>query len=186
MYCPQCATENPDNASFCRGCGANIRFVSQALTGNMPAPVAAEAEEDYFHGRRRGREQPNVEKGIKNIFMGVAFLLVALGAFKYAPSGRNWWFWLLIPAFAMLSGGIAEMVRFSMRRKATALPAAGGPTSMPAAPQRPEALPRRNTAELMGPASVTEGPTRHLDGEMQTRHLETPVESKRKKVSDSL
>lgn len=182
MYCPQCATENLDNASFCRGCGANISLVSQALTGSVPAaPVPSEWDEYFSHKRRRGKEQPNVEKGIKNIFMGVAFLLAALGAFKYAPNGHNWWFWLLIPAFAMLGGGVAEMVRFKMRKNAE-LPAAPGPTAMPAAPHRPAALPRRNTAELMPPPSVTEGTTRHLSDEMQTKHLETPVERKTKKV----
>lgn len=181
MYCPQCATENLDNASFCRGCGANISRVSQALNGSSSAAnVPAESDDDFSHGRRR-KELPNVEKGIKNIFMGVAFMMAALGALRYAPSGRNWWFWLLIPAFAMLGGGVAEMVRFKMRKNA-ALPAAPTPAAMPAIPPRPAALPRRNTGELMQPPSVTEGTTRRLDDEAQTRHLETPVESKRKNV----
>lgn len=181
MYCPQCATENLDNASFCRGCGANISRVSQALTGSMPPAVPAEMEEYFSHRRRRRKELPSVEKGIKNIFMGVAFLLVALGSFTFARNGQNWWFWLLIPAFAMLGGGVAEIVRFKMSKN-NELPAATGPTALPAAQPRPTALPRRNTAELMQPPSVTEGTTRHLDGEMKTRHLETPVESKPKKV----
>jgi hypothetical protein len=181
MYCPQCATDNLEGASFCRGCGANISLVSQALTGSLPAAVPAKSDEDFSHHRRRSRELPSVEKGIKNIFMGVAFLLVALGAFMFARNGHNWWFWLLIPAFFMLSGGLSEIVRFRMSRNAEST-AAPGPTAMPAASTRPAALPRRNTAELIQPPSVTEGTTRHLGDEMQTRHLETPVESKPKKV----
>lgn len=183
MYCPQCATGNLDNASFCRGCGANISLVSQALTGSVPAaPVPTGWDEYSSDKRRRGKELPSIEKGIKNIFMGVAFLLAALGAFRFAPGGKNWWFWLLIPAFAMLGGGVAEMMRFKMGKNA-ALPAAPEPNAVPAAASpRPHALPRRNTAELIQPPSVTEGTTRHLGDEMQTRHLETPVKSKPKKV----
>ena len=180
MYCPQCATENLENASFCRGCGANISLVSQALTGSVPAAVPAEMDE-YFSHRRRRKELPNVEKGIKNIFMGVAFLLAALGALMFAPNGHNWWFWLLIPAFFMLSGGVAEMVRFKISKNVE-LRAAPGPTALPSSPTRPAAFPRRNTAELVQQPNITEGTTRHLDGEMKTRHLETPVESKPKKV----
>ncbi|HEX8494654.1 MAG TPA: zinc ribbon domain-containing protein [Pyrinomonadaceae bacterium] len=191
MYCPQCATENLDNASFCRGCGANISLVSQALTGSVPAaPKPTEWDEYFSHKRQRSKEQPSIEKGIKNIFMGVAFLLASLGALKYAPNGHNWWFWLLIPAFFMLGGGVAEIVRFKMRKN-VALPDASlpaerlsppslGPFISTAGPTRPAALPRRNTAELMPPPSVTEGTTRHLDDEMQTKHLETPVERKPK------
>ena len=38
MFCPKCATQNLDGASFCRGCGANISLVSQALNGQMTPP----------------------------------------------------------------------------------------------------------------------------------------------------
>jgi hypothetical protein len=172
MYCPQCASENQENASFCRGCGANISLVPQALTGSVPASVPDEWAENLSQWRRR-RDVPSVEKGIKNIFMGVAFILAALGAFWFAPSGQNWWFWLFIPAFAMLGGGVAEMVRFKMRKTA-ALPAASRQAAIRAAAQRPAAaLPRLDTSELMQPPSISDS---------TTRHLEPPVESKRRKV----
>src|ERR1051326_6573590 len=44
-FCPKCATQNLDGASFCRGCGANISLVPQALTGQMVQPPPAEFEE---------------------------------------------------------------------------------------------------------------------------------------------
>jgi hypothetical protein len=178
MYCPQCATENLDNASFCRGCGSNISLVSQALTGNLPATTDdEEPDDDAFSRRRRrkGRSAPSVEKGVKNIFMGLAFIVVATMARKYLPGAGMWWFWLFIPAFTMLGGGIAELMRLGMEKKSE-LPAAprAGTTAhaMPAA--RPSALPprSRNTGELVPqPPSVTEG---------TTRRLETPVENKQK------
>lgn len=189
MYCPQCGTENLANASFCRGCGANISLVPQALTGSLPAAASPEElddDDDYSYGRRRRRRgrkgPPSIEKGIKNIFMGVAFVLVAVAVALFARGGGGWWYWMLIPAFTMLGGGVAEVVRFKLEKN-PALPAAPVPAALPLATPRPTALPRRNTAELIPqPPSVTEGTTRHLDGELPTRHLETPVESGPKNV----
>ena len=36
MFCPKCATQNLDGASFCRSCGANISLIPQALAGQVP------------------------------------------------------------------------------------------------------------------------------------------------------
>ena len=36
MFCPKCASQNIDGASFCRVCGANISLVPQALSGQLP------------------------------------------------------------------------------------------------------------------------------------------------------
>jgi hypothetical protein len=191
MYCPQCATDNLDNASFCRGCGANISLVSQALTGSRPAVVPSEELEDSSRAGRRSRRRkckkpPSVEHGIKNIFMGIAFVLVALSIMVFGKGGQDWWFWMLIPAFAMLGGGVAELVGIKME-KGGALPAAQGQAEMPAAlpaalPQRsPLPLPQRNTGELIPqPPSITEHTTRHLGGELPTKHWETPVENRPK------
>ncbi|MGH9956462.1 MAG: zinc-ribbon domain-containing protein, partial [Pyrinomonadaceae bacterium] len=33
MFCPKCAAQNLDGASYCRVCGANISLVPQAITG---------------------------------------------------------------------------------------------------------------------------------------------------------
>ncbi len=178
MYCPQCATENLDNASFCRGCGSNISLVSQALTGSLPeAASREEADEDSSSRRQKKKRKnaPSVEKGVKNIFMGLAFVIVATMARRYLPGAGTWWFWLFIPAFMMLGGGVAELLRFTLEKNTPlpAAPRAAKPPSMPAA-ARPSALPPRslNTGELIPqPPSVTEA---------TTRHLETPVENKRK------
>jgi hypothetical protein len=179
MYCPQCATENLDNASFCRGCGSNISLVPQALTGSLPAAEEPESEASCGSRKKRRKDTPSIEKGIKNIFMGLAFIVVAAMARKYLPGAGTWWFWLFIPAFMMLGGGIAELMRFTMEKN-TQLPAAPRaaaiPPPMPAAAARPSALPPQSlkTGELIPqPPSVTEA---------TTRHLETPVENKRKGV----
>jgi hypothetical protein len=174
MYCPQCATENLDNASYCRGCGANISLVPQALTGSLPAAAAEESDDDSSWERRRNRKSkgpPSVERAIKNISSGLAFILVAISIRFFMPGGFAWWFWMLIPAFSMLGGGFAELARLKLEKPAplSAAPQTAARPSMPQA--RHVALPSRNTAELIPqPPSITEG---------TTRHLETPVKNRR-------
>lgn len=185
MYCPQCATENLENASFCRGCGSNISLVPQALTGSLPdASPAEELDDSSYAGRRRrrrGKKQPSIEHGIKNIFMGIAFVLVALSIGIYSKGGHDWWFWMLIPAFGMLGGGVAELARLRMEKGSALLPAPRQ-AALPVMPQqRPASLPQRDTGELIPqPPSVTERTTRHLGGEIPTKRLETPVENRPK------
>jgi hypothetical protein len=190
MYCPQCATDNLDNASFCRGCGSNISLVPQALTGTLPAAAdSAEDDDDSRDARRRRRRKdkskrpPSIEHGIKNIFMGIAFIIVALSVGIFAKGGHDWWFWMLIPAFAMLGGGVAELARLKLEKDA-GLPAVPRQATLPAAPvaqQRPSVLPPRNTGEMIPqPPSVTERTTRHLGVERPARQVETPIENRPK------
>ena len=51
MFCPKCATQNIDGASFCRACGANISLIPQALSGQLPQVT----EESDRHSRRLRR-----------------------------------------------------------------------------------------------------------------------------------
>ena len=169
MFCPKCATQNIDGASFCRVCGANISLVPQALSG-QPAVV-----EDHTRAgrrmRKRGERKASIEHALKNIFVGIAFLLIA---FVLGWSGRGWWwFWMLIPAFSCLGQGVAEYVRFREEQKQPVSLPGYTPPVIAAPPVRPP-LPARNTGELVAPPpSVTEGTTRHLGAEAPTRHLDS-------------
>ena len=168
MFCPKCATQNLEGASFCRVCGANISLIPHALTGQMVKPQHSQEllEED---GRRRGKPL-TLESAFKNMFMGVAFLIIAIALSR--SIGATWWFWMLIPAFSLMGKGVAQYVRVKERDKREALLPPRMPVMQPA-PTAPQALPRR-TDELYPPApSVTEGTTRHLGVEAPTRHLET-------------
>jgi len=167
MFCPKCATQNLDGASFCRACGANISLVPQALTGQ----IANAPAEDVDHRRRRRRNSKEVtlDQAFKNAFMGIAFLLIAIVLSRLAM-GQTWWFWMLLPAFSMMGTGIAQYIRMREKEKRTLLQA---PPVGRTFPERP-----RNVDELMPPAaSVTEGTTRHLGVEAPTRHLD-PSEHK--------
>ena len=90
MFCPKCATQNVDGASFCRSCGANIGLIPQALTGQLPKadePQWPDRFDRYSRRRRRYRE-PSIEEAIRNITMGVAFTIISILVGKYAPAGE--------------------------------------------------------------------------------------------------
>ena len=184
MFCPKCATQNTDGARFCRSCGADVSLVPQAMMGHIPAatPVRTDDDDDDEDYSRRGRRRErrhgrhaSCEGGIRNIFAGVGFLCVAL-VLAYSNGGRGWWYWMLIPAFSMMGGGIAEYLRAKNSEKS--LPQQQ-PYQAPAQVPRTAFagnLPPRNTSELMPqPPSVTEGTTRHLGAEGPTK-IFTPVE----------
>jgi len=163
MFCPKCATNNADGASFCRGCGANISLVPQALTGQMMQAPVEEVEEG---GRRRGRrreKEVTLDQAFKNMFMGIGFLLVAIALSR--TIGQAFWFWFLLPAFSMMGTGIAQWIRIREREKRALLAQPPARQAFAPPPQAPE--------ELRAPvASVTEGTTRHLGVEAPTRHFD--------------
>ena len=166
MFCPKCATQNPEGGHFCRGCGANISLVPQALTGEMATPPAKEVSR---HKRKDGKEL-NLDQAFKNMFMGIAFLLIAI-VLSRSGMGQGWWFWMLLPAFSLMGTGIAQCIRVREREKRASLQA---PPVGRAFPDRFQAqMPARPTDDLMAPVpSVTEGTTRHLGVEAPTRHLD--------------
>ena len=168
MFCPKCATQNVDGASFCRSCGANISLIPQALSGELPQPQNEGAEGGLCLTGKRSKAV-TIESSFKNIFSGIAFLMVAIAlAFSI---GRGWWFWMLLPAFSLLGSGFAQYIRWREQEKRRAL---GQPQLTREFSQPPSyrEVRRRNTGELMAPvASVTEGTTRHLGAEAPTRHI---------------
>lgn len=166
MFCPKCAAQNMEGVHFCRACGANLSLISQALSGQLPtAPV-----EQFGRGRRRGSSRPpSLDEGVRTLVMGFGFIAVAVAlAIWGSPIGASvWWFWMLIPAFAMLGKGIAEIVRANQLKWQ---PQGQQQISYGAPPQN---LPASNTNELRPPVpSVTEGTTRHLGTEAATRQFD--------------
>lgn len=164
MFCPNCATQNADDAKYCRSCGTDISLVAQAVTGHLAERLAVEGDSRHSR-RRRNRDDkgpPSIERAVKSFFMGLAFIFVAFSVKIWAPAGSIWWFWMFLPAATMLADGVATYMRIVEDRKKLAPPAyVPAQTSVPP-PQRVSALPPRNTGEIVPPPSVTEGTTRHL------------------------
>jgi hypothetical protein len=172
MFCPKCATQNLEGASYCRSCGANIKLIPQALSGQLPLVQSEEFDFGRRLRRKYGREV-TLDRAFKSAFMGIAFLLVSI-ALSFSPMGRGWWFWMMIPAFSMMGSGIAQYIRVREQGKRAVGGTNSSQTAMP--PSRVEVFPERNTGELMTPPpSVTEGTTRHLGAEAPTtKHLDAP------------
>jgi hypothetical protein len=172
MFCPKCATQNLEGASYCRSCGANISLIPQALSGQLPQ---AREDDEIDIGRRarrrHGRRELSLDHAFKNVFMGVAFLIISM-TLAFSRMGTGWWFWMLIPAFSMMGTGIAQYIRLREREKKSFLPGTIGQSSM-MPPRQVDSFPARPTGELVPPPpSVTEGTTRHLGAEGPTRHLD--------------
>ena len=172
MFCPKCAAQNVAGASFCRVCGANISLVPQALSGQLPQVREDDAVASGRRSRRRhGKGEPSIDQVVKNVFMGIAFLLVSV-ALAFSRLGASWWFWMLIPAFSMMGTGVAQYLRLKEQEKRSFLPRNVGQPSLEP-PRMEEMFPTRSTEDLKAPPpSVTEGTTRHLGAEAATRHFE--------------
>lgn len=168
MFCPKCAAQNLDGASFCRVCGANISLVPQALNGQLQQAGPVDLTGTSKRERKRAA---TLDNAFRNAFMGIAFLLVTM-ALSFSAMGRGWWFWMLIPAFSMMGTGIAQYIRFREQQNRSLLGSQPATPPLQGSPAT-TAFPIRNTGELMAPPpSVTEGTTRHLGQEAPTRHFD--------------
>ena len=161
MYCPKCAAQNLDDAKFCRVCGADISLVPQAVAGELAERLAA-VEGGAAAGCAPDKETPSVEGAVVSLFMGAAFLVIAL-ALSMSGGGNNWWFYMLIPSFIFFGKGVGALVHIRQDRLRPAPQSYGPETTRLQQPRRVSALPPRDTGEMIAPpASVTEATTRHL------------------------
>ncbi|HEY0429961.1 MAG TPA: zinc-ribbon domain-containing protein [Pyrinomonadaceae bacterium] len=175
MFCPKCGTQNPETGKFCRKCGTDLATVSDALSGKtsgtahhfgMISPV-----QPMILMNRKGKPV-NWESAIGKLFMGLAFLTVAI-VLGVTGRGNGWWFWMLMPAFGMLGSGVAQYMQLKTggNRQASTLPSQ--PAQNVISQSQNAALPpnrteyvdpesRYKTGDLV-PPSVTDNTTRHLE-----------------------
>jgi hypothetical protein len=181
MFCPKCATQNVDGASFCRSCGANVSLIPQALSGTLPEKKEPAEDWDYRSSRRRRRErhiEPSREKGIFNVFVGLGFIIAALAVMFRFPGGIFWGWSLFIPGFSSLGRGVASIVAARHAASTNTQLPPGGSGAYFQNPQNHSPTMRiepgvPQTGQLMNPVpSVTEGTTRHLGAEAPTRHFD--------------
>ena len=176
MFCPKCGESNPDNGKFCRSCGTDLGGVTSALTGRPTADLAS-------HVNRKGKPI-SWESALVKTAMGVAFLIISF-ILAATGSGRGWWFWMLIPAFIMLAGGIAQIIQlnrpgherggYSPADLNDQLPGGAGNTLPPPQPTdwvTPDTS-RYKTGDLV-PPSVTDATTRHLEVDKEGKTMTLP------------
>lgn len=164
MFCPKCATENAGDAKFCRSCGTDISLVPQVISGQLADRLAAGDEAGHVRRRHRGdRGAPSIDRVIKNLFMGVAFIFIAFAIKAWGPGGAVWWFWMFLPAAAMFANGVSGYLRLAGEKGRPEAPPQYQPAQTAfSQPRGAGALPSRDTGEMIPPPSVTEGTTRHL------------------------
>ena len=159
MFCPNCAA-TIDGARFCRSCGANVSLVPQALTGQLPAPGSSV-------GDKRGNSA-GIEKATSSFFSGIGLFIAAFAVLSFAPGGRIWWFWLLIPAFGSIGHGVGQYLRHREleRKRSLGLPETerGVDTGrLLAGPPEPSRPPAPIEAPIAAGGSIVEQTTRHLE-----------------------
>lgn len=164
MFCPKCGTKNPDNGKFCRGCGTDLGTVSEALTGKLAVKQNRQLK------NHKGKSI-SWESAFGKLFTGIAFVAVTV-ALANSVVGTGWWFWMLIPALAMVGAGLAQIIQLKSAEKSNHLVipneeekelAVGKQAILP--PTQTEYVApetRYKTGDLV-PPSITEPTTRHLE-----------------------
>ena len=181
MFCPKCGTQNPENGKFCRNCGTDIGVVTNALAGKISS--AEDFAEPENKDKRRNNPDEVFADGIKEIFGGLGFVAVAvILALTGIIGGKVWWFWLLIPAAAMIGNGIADM--WKAKRMAKRIESIANQSNFLSPPAQNVALPPSNTEYIapetpyktgdLVPLSVTDDTTRHLEINTEGKTMTLP------------
>ena len=171
MYCPKCAAPI-EGGKFCRACGANVSLIPQALTGRLATG------EPVVPGKTG--KLPSLEVAASSFFTGIGFLVVSFAVLSFAPAGRIWWFWFLIPAFGSIGRAVGEYLRYRQQQRTseglapavdtgrlTPLRPVGDEagllsvSSIPVPGSVPGSVPESVPGSV--PGSVIEETTRHLD-----------------------
>lgn len=153
MFCPKCGSQNADETTYCRGCGADLSAIVAIVTGKVrDSPALAEKEVELF------------SSGIRGLITGVGFLLVAILALTLSPKLAIAVLFGLAFASFFIGTGVSRLIQ-SRGIKRLREPKLAEPPALK--PSEPEYFkPARSiyeTDDLIGaPRSVTENTTTHL------------------------
>jgi zinc ribbon protein len=170
MYCPNCASQIEETQKYCRSCGTDVSLISQALKGQLPSRDAVGIHRGH-RGRLRERRRedktpPSIDGAVRTFFTGLGFVFVSFAAREFAPAGKIWWFWLLIPAFSCMGAGIGQFLKLREQRgqqqgsQFDSMPSQ--PTFTSSTTRMPE-ISAQTTSDPPSSSSVTEHTTKHLD-----------------------
>lgn len=152
MYCPKCGAQAADETKYCRACGQSLTLISQAMMGNLPVDDT---------------DRQKLEKAIKNISLGVGFLIISIVIANLAPADASWalCFSMLIAAMVPMSLGVAEILgrAISGSRRMSSVDQVTVKETAPILRELPSGGAAGDHAELMPPSGVTEVTTRNLE-----------------------
>jgi hypothetical protein len=181
MYCPNCAAQI-DGVRFCRSCGANVSLVSQALNGQI-APAGDRGGDPFEScwqslpargqiapagdrgGDGQGGRSPSIEAAASSFFSGIGLFIAAFAALSFAPAGRLWWFWILIPAFGSMGHGVGKYLRYREHLRLRSGPPSLFSPQVPDTGQLPASKPAMATlpGSPIPKGSIVEQTTLNLD-----------------------
>jgi hypothetical protein len=105
MYCPSCGAQNVDSdARFCRGCGKDLRLVSQALTKRLSwwRYIAAKID-DRFEAEHRKEE---LSRGLVYIYHAIPLLFIGTLLLIFNHDFLEGW--IILIALSLLGFGIRD------------------------------------------------------------------------------
>src|ERR1044072_3655157 len=122
MYCPHCGVQNAEATKFCRGCGADLRLVSQAVTKSLPLVIAQKVDDAIDRGRggwrsyqmfRAENRRPYAQAlmGLSSLFVVVWMLLLGHGDISFAGG------FLLVMTASLLFTSVRELLARNIRKR---------------------------------------------------------------------
>src|SRR5215212_944674 len=113
MYCPHCGAQNAQSTKFCRGCGEDLRLVSQAVTKSLPLVIAQKVDEAIDRGRggwqsyqlfRREHRKAygQLLMALSSLFAVVWILMLGHGSVSFASG------FLLVMTLALLATSVHD------------------------------------------------------------------------------
>ena len=148
MYCPKCGMQNNDETKFCRGCGENLKVVSQAMSRHLPVILVSRMDAYLERKNERFRRDSilGAVVGLLWLLYGVKTLAAGVGT----AAGFRIIMGFLLLLWSLWQYMVYKRSLFNME-KMRAEATIDGPSEHDAA------------LIVEPPASITEFTTRHLD-----------------------
>jgi hypothetical protein len=149
MYCPKCGAQAADETKYCRACGQSFALVSQAMMKSLPAD---------------DKDQQKLEKAIKDISLGIGFLIISIGIATLAPAPALSLL-MAIAGIVPLSLGVAGILgrAISGSRPVSSVDRVTVKETAPILSQLPSGGAAGDLVGLTPPSGVTEVTTRNLE-----------------------
>ena len=171
MYCPQCATPNPDDVKFCRSCGRELEAVALVLSGKstkVETKNEPKTAQDWIEKRIEGVS--GITRGsillTVSLLIGLAMALFLPRTFE-APWIMLWivfFGWLAVWGGIEMAYGLSSVLESKSRLRLLELAGRYGADATEAQLTGGEPTPIMNSSAFRSspPVSVTDGTTRQL------------------------